>query len=248
MFYVMPYKLGSISAKALATGLGLLRISGEKRLARRDTVINWGNRAIVPKSRWGEVKIINRPSAVACAINKLETFIKLTQKGIVTVPWTQNVTQAKTWLSSGAVVVVRKNLIGHGGQGIQIVEVGEIPFAQLYTKYVPKCHEYRVHVAFGQVIDVTKKKRRNDVPVSEFVRNYESGWVFCRDDISLPDKVEKLAIASVAALGLDFGALDVLYKERSNEAFVLEVNTSPGIEGTTLNKYIEVFKRRLYVG
>ena len=37
----------------------------------------------------------------------------------------------------------------------------------------------------------------------------------------------------------DFGAFDVIYNQKKNQAFVLECNTAPGIEGTTLDNYVE---------
>jgi len=48
-------------------------------------------------------------------------------------------------------------------------------------------------------------------------------------------------LASVMALGLDFGAVDIVYNENDNKAYVLEINTAPGLSGTTLEKYVEVF-------
>ena len=68
------------------------------------------------------------------------------------------------------------------------------------------------------------------------IKNLDNGWVFCRTGISLPDDARNQAIAAVRSLGLDFGAVDVLYREREDKAFVLEVNTAPGLEGTTLER------------
>jgi hypothetical protein len=40
-------------------------------------------------------------------------------------------------------------------------------------------------------------------------------------------------------LHLDFGAVDVGWNEHHGEATIYEVNTAPGLEGTTLEKYYE---------
>ena len=45
--------------------------------------------------------------------------------------------------------------------------------------------------------------------------------------------------AAIKALGLDFGAVDIIYNEAEDQHYVLEVNTAPGLEGTTLQKYTE---------
>jgi D-alanine-D-alanine ligase-like ATP-grasp enzyme len=47
---------------------------------------------------------------------------------------------------------------------------------------------------------------------------------------------------AIKSLGLDFGAIDMIYNERRNQYYVLEVNTACGLTGTTLDKYVEVFK------
>lgn len=249
MLYIMPYKLGSESARDLAKGLNVLRISGKKRLRRYDTVINWGNKDMKPYSRWGNVKVINSPDAVAKASNKIETFIELTRAGVVTVPWTISKTHALKWHDEGEVVFARTYVNSSQGRGINVVTLDDdvFPNAALYTKFLSKCHEYRVHVAFGSVIDFSKKKRRTDVECNEYIRNHDNGWVFCREDVALPEKVSAESIKAISALGLDFGALDVLYKEKDNKAWVLEVNSAPGIQETTLTRYIEIFKRKFYV-
>jgi glutathione synthase/RimK-type ligase-like ATP-grasp enzyme len=38
-------------------------------------------------------------------------------------------------------------------------------------------------------------------------------------------------------MGLDFGAVDIGHRLIDNQFFVFEVNTAPGLEGTTLDKY-----------
>ncbi|MNY81884.1 hypothetical protein D3C86_2236870 [compost metagenome] len=47
---------------------------------------------------------------------------------------------------------------------------------------------------------------------------------------------------AVNALGLDFGAADVIWNDHRKQAFVLEVNTAPGLTGTTLEKYAKALK------
>ena len=59
-----------------------------------------------------------------------------------------------------------------------------------------------------------------------------------------PDPVrDTIAVNAVKALGLDFGAVDIIYNEKENQYYVLEVNTAPGLEGTTLIKYAERFSK-----
>ena len=70
------------------------------------------------------------------------------------------------------------------------------------------------------------------------IRNAANGFVFARNAIDLPDDCAVQAKKALAMTGLDFGAVDVIYNERLEQSFVLEVNTAPGLEGTTVDDYV----------
>ncbi len=89
----------------------------------------------------------------------------------------------------------------------------------------------------GSVIDYVEKKMKSGVkPENPYVRNVENGWVFCREDIAVFEDVKALAIEAIRALGLDFGAVDII-RTKKGRNYVLEVNTAVGMEGTTVEKY-----------
>ena len=90
------------------------------------------------------------------------------------------------------------------------------------------------------MIDVQKKRRRNEGITSEYVRSYDNGWVFCRRNVRIDGAMEATAIKSLMCLGLDFGAVDMIDLEFL--PLVLEVNTAPGIEGTTIQKYADAIR------
>jgi len=243
--YIAPYKMGSESAKALAERLDVNRISGEKRIRFKNVIINWGKDYIKPDLT---LQIINRPAAVADAKNKRSTLEILSTENISCLEFTKDKDVALQWLNEDHVVYARRTLTGQSGQGIIILTADDtyaIPSAPLYTKGITKTHEYRVHVAFGKVIDFSKKRRRNETEASPYIKNLDNGWVFCRDDVKLPYPVLTSSLGAVAALGLDFGAVDILYKQSDNKAYVLEVNTAPGLEGTTLDRYVDAFQTYL---
>ncbi|HET8685595.1 MAG TPA: hypothetical protein VFM18_02885 [Methanosarcina sp.] len=139
-------------------------------------------------------------------------------------------------------IVVRTLTNSSSGKGIQIIGLNDpVPRAPLYTQYVPKKHEYRVHVFNNGVIDVSQKKKRKDHSGERdtHIRNLENGYVFCRDGVVEPNGLRDLAVAAVQALGRSQGAVDVIYNERLDRLYVLEVNSCPGMEGTTLDRYVE---------
>lgn len=240
MLKILPYKLGSASAKLIAQQLGCKRIipKGNYRPKHNTLVLNWGNSSPRFSGRF-----LNKPEAVRTAINKLTALTRLRDNGIPTPEFTTDRSVVMQWQTEGYRAVARHKLCASGGLGIQIVmPEDEIPYAPLYTKYTKKDEEYRVHVFCGEVIDyAAKRKRRGYEDRNSLIRTHANGWVFCRDGVQLPESVRQLSIHAVAALGLDFAALDVIV--RKDKAYVLEANTAPGIEGTTLQRYVAAIRR-----
>jgi glutathione synthase/RimK-type ligase-like ATP-grasp enzyme len=239
-----PYKLGSASAKKLALAFNAERVrpDGQFRNNFKRPIINWGN-SQVPNwmNKWKDQVTLNHPDNVKIASNKLLTFKKFAEHGVKCPEWTTTYPEGL----GGDHWFARKTLTGKGGDGIVSFVLGEDIVAPLYTKYFKKKYEFRIHVFGGKVIDFVLKKKQVDVEVNYQVRNHKGGWVFCREGVVVPVVVLQEAIKAVAALGLTFGAVDVGYNEKKNEPCVFEVNTAPGIEGTTLDRYVKAFKEIL---
>lgn len=120
------------------------------------------------------------------------------------------------------------------------VELQLVPQAPLYTKAKQNNGEYRVHVFAGEVIDYRKKSRRDGDHAQEGqsdVRTLGNGWVFRQSNLKRLERVEELAIKAIEALGLDFGAVDII-KDENGEVFVVEVNTAVACDDTTLENYL----------
>ena len=242
--FVYPYKKGSKSAKALAKALNIKCLTRPKR-SRKDLRINWGASEMKPTRG---IVILNNVYPVINASNKLSTFQSFIENNIPCPDSTQDIEVAKSWIADGETVVCRKLLRSHSGKGIVIANtIEELVAAPLYVKYFKKSHEYRIHVFNGKVIDAVKKRKRNGVTeYNKWVRVHGNGWVFCRNDVVLSESLKTLAINAVKALGLDFGAVDIVSKT-NGEAKVLEVNTAPALEGTTLVSYTNAIKEYVNV-
>ena len=111
--------------------------------------------------------------------------------------------------------------------------------APLYTQYVKKKKEFRVHVLNGQVIDVQEKRKKREFSDQRDnrIRNLHNGYVFCRDGVVEPNGLRSLAQSAVQALGYTLGAVDIVFNEHHNRLYVLEVNACPGMQGSTLETY-----------
>lgn len=224
--------------------------------------INFGGGALpVSKLPEGAV-VLNPPAAIANSANKLRTFELLQKANVQSVRWTASRLEAEKWFGKGHKVLSRLSLSSSGGRGIHVArEPSELREAPLYTRYFPKTHEFRVHVVGGVAVDLVEKKIRNDLKEDKdnrVIRNHRNGWVFAHGGISLGnnadlDAIRRLGVDAIRAVGLDFGAADILAilgdgnPRRLKIAVVCEVNAAPGIENTqteqayvrALNKLIE---------
>ena len=152
-------------------------------------------------------------------------------------------------------IVCRHVLQGHSGVGIEIWHnkkgsaAAPLPTAPLYVQYIKKTEEFRCHVVQGKVVDTQRKARRRDVPDSAVdwqIRNHQNGFVYAREGVeawAANDKLSDAAIRTISTIGLDFGAVDIIYNEKGQRFYVLEVNTAPGLEGQTIGTYATAFQR-----
>lgn len=231
----------SNSAKELSQVEGFRRFVGGNSFKLGDVVVNWGTTKVLTSKM---DCMLNMPQAIGLAANKYHAFAAMTGKDVDTVPWTANKAVAQEWQAKGRTVVVREVLTGHSGNGILIIEENQaIPDAPLYTQYVFKTKEYRVHATQDEVFDTQRKVRDPDQePLSWKVRSAKNGFIFQRNNIKPSEDRNNLAISAVKALGLDFGAVDIV-EDKDGKLFVLEVNTAPGLEGQTITTYTEILEK-----
>lgn len=241
---VFPYKAGSRGAKALAEaceGRVLKRKNSAYRFREGDLVINWGGQDCPFTGRG----VANQPNAIEPAANKLKCF-NLMKEGGVSIPpyWTR-----KEDIPNDAFpIMCRTTLTGHSGAGIVVAERrDQLVNAPLYTQYLKKKHEYRVHAlrAPGKgtsIIVCQRKAKKNGVNDANFmIRNLENGFVYVIEEAP-PACVRDEAFKALESTGLAFGAVDVIYNERQNKAYVLEINTAPGLEDRTAQAYARAFR------
>lgn len=180
--------------------------------------------------------------------NKIEQLSLFKSSGVSSPRFTTHIDAVK---ELGKTVFARTLINSTNGRGI--VEINtegteRIVVAPLYTEYIPKKAEYRFHVFGDKVIDVQEKRKRRGAEINHRIRNVSNGYVYCRDDINPPSGAADLAIRAVQAVGYQYGAVDIIYNEKRNQCYVLEVNSRPGLMGTTLDKYsdaiIEMYQLR----
>lgn len=224
-FFIAVSPVGSKFAKALQGSL-------------REKVVNNVYRALPTRVKPGRSQF----TVTQRVLNKVEQFTRFSRDEI---SCPQFATTAQDAKQLGVKVLFARTLINStNGRGIVEFESSAdvYPRAPLYTEYIPKKAEYRFHVFAGQVIDIQQKKKKAGVDENDRntrVRNLHNGYVYCRDGIVAPDGSADLAVRAVAACGYQYGAVDMVFNEKRNQCYVLEVNSRPGLMGTTVEKYAD---------
>jgi len=214
-----------------------------------DLTINWGCGSIgaFEGTVHGGIALNHNTSG---ATNKLVALGAMADQGIPVPDFTNNIETARQWVAQGHRVYCRTQLRGHSGEDIVMADGDNPPVpAPLYTKEFIKRHEFRFHVVGNEVIDGVRKGFNSDIPAEErdrTIMNHAAGTTFFRSGAALEraqrdTQMLRASVRAVRALGLDFGAVDVMVDNNGNYS-ILEVNTAPGLEATTLVRYGTAFK------
>jgi hypothetical protein len=243
MFKIVPFKEDSTGAAILTTVLKGKKISSSERVnPETDIVVNWGTGYT---SRRVDV---NTPEAICNAVYKDRAFSLFKKRNVNHPEITMQRSEAKKWLEDGFMVYSRGTLCGERGRGIEVLQPNEQGLirleevsAEAFTKRFNTLREFRVHVAFGECIEVNEKKRRNHTNPDPLIRS-SSDWVFCVYNLApYPDSIKSHAVKAVRALGLDFGGVDLAIDSEDNVC-VFEVNTAPWINReSTMFAYRDAF-------
>lgn len=213
-------------------------------------IINWGSNAATLTEHQRSGPVINPTAAVKICANK-QRFFEAVSAAARVPDFTTSGDVALDWANNGSLVVARTKLNGHSGEGILFSDEDPEFYKKglLFTKYVPKLSEFRVHIFQNDILDVQQKKLRtheddgkliDKEQVNWRVRSFVNGFIFAREDIHVPEDVLRQAKHAFNSLkNLDFGAFDIIYNRKEDKAYVLECNTAPGLVGTTLDKYAE---------
>lgn len=261
---VLPYMKGSESVNNLANALNCKKIKLENSKLKDNPnriVINWGNSQF-DISPYPNTTFLNPPEVIAKIINKRNFFQLIEEYNSnvdddekVSIPeYTTDKEIAKDWLREKFDIVVRQRLTAHSGEGIELLlapneneDIPEVPEAPLYTKYIKKQDEYRVHIIKGVITDIQRKARNLNLSgsVTNYqIRNYSNGFIFVRNNLSVPDEVINQCHKAFIASGLDFGAIDVIWNNHRKAAYILEINTACALKSRiSLSRYADAFKR-----
>jgi hypothetical protein len=236
--FIYPYNKASAGTKSLAGSLGIKRIkrvNSKFKPTNKKIVINWGS-SVIPENFNKCNKVLN--FNVGQVSNKL-TFFNMIKGKDYCIPFYTAKVAAEEALTGKNKIVCRTLLNSHSGIVIASSKE-EVVDAKLYVEYVPKKEEYRIHVFEGKAFHLQRKGRKKDVPdeqVNWQVRNNANGFCYMTEGVVVPDAVLDAAEDAVATCGLTFGAVDVIWNDKNQKAYCLEINSAPGLFGKTLAAY-----------
>jgi len=119
-----------------------------------------------------------------------------------------------------------------------------------FLEFVPNTREYRVHTFIkSKYLEVPREERIPDhfvsIKISEKVwtghgepnsdepqKNHQFGWTFLGQQNRREEELDVIRYAAkqaISALGMDFGAVDVMYRMKNKHPYVLEVNSTPSM-------------------
>ena len=186
----------------------------------------------------------------AGTLNKLQELEALARAGVLTVPFSTNPLDLQAPLFGRKIHHTR-------GNDIVLVQCGRPNPARrvsdFYTHVVPKRKEFRVWAFRGQPIGTYEKvlqypTKNGRGGRSRDVWNWRNGYAYVFvHQREAARELKATGVAAIAALGLDFGAVDII-EGNDGRYYVLEVNTAPGVEGrrqgiTSLVTHIEEWAR-----
>ena len=185
--------------------------------------------------------MINADKAVAKASNKYYTLELLAGLDIPVPKFSTNSTCLKY-------PMLGRKFYHRKGRDIKVIRNSDELRNQqsdYYVEFIPVREEYRVHVVCGKIASIAIKRGGNP---DTYCRNLETGWTFTestwrweRDCKQMPE----IAMKAVKALGLAFGAVDIIISQNDGKPYILEVNTAPGLIDRRAEIYANLIRTAL---
>jgi hypothetical protein len=223
-------------------GTGMGRLARELRLSvqfpyenrqlkrRHNLNLNWG----CVKAEGLPEDTLNRD--IRSAAQKRDTFRILGEKGIWVPRWNVSFGEFRKAYPKVNKILARRDGLS---KGIGIKEIGTDGMyfgssgePDFYVERLTCQREFRAHVWRDEVILLQAKV----VPpgCTNFIHNFENGCHYTTQNLdrwvdeTLKSDITATSVSSVKALGLDFGAVDLILTKKGR-LYVLEINTAPGL-------------------
>ena len=222
-----------------------------------DILIRWGCSKDLPESsqeHFTDARIINDQTPIRLATSKIRTYDRFDQNDVPhPVFWRRSELKAAmntAGFSPNFPILGRRNTGSKDYSSMLLInDMDELRShlsqpppsgkTMVYNEYIDKDAEWRCHVVDGEVVYTSKRVPR--IPIEDMEPPYNFAWGLGDNwnfihEVEVDDVAKQHSINAVAALDLDFGAVDII--EKGGEYCVLEVNTSPGLLQPARKAYV----------
>jgi len=239
MSFFLYHRRTAITGRLLAQALRLPAGDRPDRvILPNEWLIRWGSQVSCSVEQQ-----LNSLSGIANATDKLHALEILHNAGVPTPRWRLTAAQAAQELNFPILGRSRDHTRGRDievfQRSIGLNTTGHT--RDFFVEFVPKVREFRIHVFCGQPILSQIKVVNNERLAARrpVIWNHRNGYIYRNMRSSLPSLDRRsCAIMAVQALGLDFGAVDLIVGP-DDSTYVLEVNTGPGLAYTSAVAYAE---------
>lgn len=235
LYHARSRPTGEILAQALGASHGLACIGSPG-----STLIRWGSRTPTMSAE----RVLNDTPAIANASNKLRSLELMREAGIPVPDWD---TDPEALVErTGYPILGRRRSHARGTDITLCLQRRDYIRRRrdYYVAYIPTNREYRLHVVGDRVIRAQGKFLDVSEEYQPWMRNYSTGYRFRAPRRRLHSTRLDSAVQAVQALGLDFGAVDLIVADNGSH-YVLEVNTSPACSPITGAAYVTAFANML---
>jgi len=191
--------------------------------------------------------------------NKFKQINLMLSAGVPVIPAAKSAMEAKSFGLSDK--VIKRTLAHSEGRNVEIITENfsdEEDDEHYYRPLLNFKNEYRVHIIKDKVVAIAHKHKEVNNTINEtanIIRSYDNGWRFAmldEDFLSrwrIKDKVISASKKAIAAVGYDFGAVDIgvvgLSTDPNVKVYVIEVNSAPGLEAEHIELYAKEFEKPL---
>jgi len=162
--------------------------------------------------------------------------------------WTTSLGSAMHYLINGEwkKLVARRRIKSQTGNGTMIFtdaylmeKEDELNPFKVFTKYIPKKREFRVNIFKDTIVNIREKVRKAGATGLTEIRSQSNGYTTVKLQSPAPAGIEELALRASKVSSSDFKGVDIGYNQLKNLLFVLEVNSGPSIEGSSVKEYAQ---------
>ena len=187
--------------------------------------------------------ILNAPEQVDVSAHKIRMQDALPEGHRL--PYFTTKVEAQEVIDAGGTIVSRTLLKSHSGRGIVLSPYDELPEARLYTQLIhgDTIKEYRLWFGPEGMLDVAQKKRWRTERLREagidpedyyarMIQAWDNGWVFAHLNMACNNTALFSTIVLEAQKILTWGCVDVLIDHESENWWIVETNSAPGMAST----------------